>query len=188
MKKKLLNWIIFLLVILVDACKKDTGPYPMTLNERMKNSSGTVIATLNGKPWVSTLTNAAYWKDGKFGIVAEYYSNLDEDIFESLGISYIDYLKNFSKVRYQNAVTYEYENGDGPNALFSINDDDASLATYHIISDSIVNSYVEILNYDAATHEIQGKFQLSFYRTYTVESGVYDTVRLTNGAFNLKIN
>ena len=176
--------LAFVAIILLQSCKKNTAGYPMTLYERIKNSSGTVTARLNGKPWASTLTRAYYWQGG-VGIVAEHY--LNEDLHEAFSIDKINPLLEYNEIRYHNPVTYEYENADGVQALFGIVEGDADLADYTVIPDTMANNYVEITSYNEATREIKGRFQISFYRTYTVEKGVYDTVRLTDGVFNLKI-
>ena len=182
--KQFVLLLVISATILIQACKKDTGAYPMTLEERIKNSSGMVKATLNDKPWLSTVTRAYNW-NGRVGFVAQYY--LNDDLNEELSLSNINPLLQLHSIRYQNPATYEYGNAGGAEALFGIVEVDADIAAYHVIPDSLTNDYVEITSYNDVTHEIQGRFQISFYRTYSVDEGVYDTVRFTDGAFSLKI-
>ena len=184
MKNKRFILSAVMAIILLQACQKDTGSYPGTLEDKISHNTGTVTANLNGKPWVATVTRAYYSKKNKVGIAADYYIN--EDLHEALSIDKINPSLKYNGIHYSNPYTKGYE--DSTLAIFSIKEHDANIAEYSVIPDTMANNYVEITSYNDVTHEITGKFQVSFYRTYAVESNVYDTVRFTNGSFKLKMS
>jgi len=176
--------VAVIISLFIQSCEKDTGAYPGDLSDKVSHNTGAVFAKLNGKPWAATVARAHYWQGG-VSMVIEHY--LNEELHEALSLSYINPLLQKNAVRYHNPVTYEKGNVNGAEALFGISEDDAVVADYNVIPDSFANNYIEILSYNEAEREIQGRFQISFYLAGTVKNGVYDTVRLTDGVFSLKI-
>jgi hypothetical protein len=184
MNRHLLLSLTFVLVF-SQACKQDkTSDYPTPLEDRKQNSSGNVRAKINGKEWLSTLTTAYKYKDGRFGIAAYYHDK--NMITEQISIVNVPYFLHSSNIKYSTPNVKGYE--DSTYASFFINDDDANMADYSVVADNNVNNYIIIESYDAATKSVKGKFQIAFYKEHALpEVTKADTLRFTDGAFDLRI-
>ena len=182
MKKNLFVYC-FIIACSIQSCKKDNGSSPVSLGDRIKNSSGFIAAKVNGVQWTSSLATANYISEKKAGITGQKY--YDNYLHETISIEGLNLLSLYSGIYYSTPYVKGFE--DSTTALFSKNDDDAIFAEYNVLYDSSAHNYITIDDYNAATHEVKGRFQISFYLDYSAVESQPDTLHFTEGSFSITI-
>lgn len=162
-------------------------PKELTRKEKaLAENAGILTADLNGQNWVHTVTSATYipfdTPTFTFGV----------EVFEGdYGTQILDFwgIRLNKKVNVLHSFTVYSQDDEVPKGLFHNTDEDVPLTTYQIVEGTKDTSYVEIESYDPNTNQVSGNFKATFYREGgNLIPGFTDTLKFTNGKFNLKIS
>jgi len=172
-------------IVLAGCTPRDGTQYD--LNKGL--NSGASSALVNGRPYVSSITNARWENNfpGKFGLSLSVY--IDGFERQELAIVKIDPLLKsqhvYSDRLYIGNNQYQSLNTDLCNSLFFLSFYDEMENTYYLL-DSAKN-IVNIESYEQETGTIKGNFDLTFFRvdkiTHQQTQGFEDTLHFTSGKF-----
>jgi hypothetical protein len=174
------------------SCKKKSVD-PFSYEGLLKKNSGVLLASINGKPWMSNIVLASYGNDGKhISIHSAYFENGLER--QSLNFNSLDPTRSNQTI-YSNFIhtwgdNYISRNSDSLQAAFYLSQGDAEENSYQVI-DSGINNYFHIDSYNPATTEISGSFQVAMYRWKSNDKprtqGFPDTLRIADGKFSVRL-
>lgn len=186
--KKLL--ILGMSVITLAGCTPRDGTQ-YDLNKGL--NSGASYALVNGRPYISSITNAGWENNfpGKFGLSLSVYI----DGFERQELTIVKINPSVTnQLVYSNMINiggdkYQSLNTALCNAMFFLSFYDEAENTYYL-QDSARN-ILNIESYDKTTGAIKGSFDLTFFRvdrtTHPQTQGFGDTLHFTNGKFETVI-
>jgi hypothetical protein len=148
------------------SCKKKSVD-PFSYEGLLKKNSGVLLASINGKPWMSNIVLASYGNDGKhISIHSAYFENGLER--QSLNFNSLDPTRSNQTI-YSNFIhtwgdNYISRNSDSLQAAFYLSQGDA---------------------------EISGSFQVAMYRWKSNDKprtqGFPDTLRIADGKFSVRL-
>ncbi|RMG84698.1 MAG: hypothetical protein D6714_07390 [Bacteroidetes bacterium] len=180
MKNKII--LMFLALFVMASCKDKDMP---TEPDGIYFGSGS--ADLNGNHWEGDTRTKLFQScnNGMMNIVIDEYRNgvLKSDlIIQAVPLA-------------QGAFEMQKYKGEPCDSLAtsfntSIGDGDVAGNYYILLTNDTVQDWIEIVAFDDATMEFNGKFQASFYRDTTLpkfDQSLPDTLVFTNGTFNGKI-
>ncbi len=179
MKDKIILLILGLFV--VASCKDDDMP-----TEPDGIYFGTGAADLNGGEWEGdTRTKMAFQSNTHMLLNIDHIVN--KVLKGTLNFKYVplkagQYELKPSELNKEDTVSVAYNT--------RIGDGDVAGNYYILLTNDTVQDWIEIVAFDDATMEFNGKFQASFYRDTTLpkfDQSLPDTLVFTNGTFNGKV-
>lgn len=189
MKYKFLLVVPFIIIAGFSCKKKPKTPYDVA----KKDNTGNATVLINGKLWVGNVNAAA--RDNRPGrVIISLSLYIDGILRQDLSITGINPGIADQKI-YATLIpvgsSYKPRTGDSCLASFHLEQDDASENYYNILESSTVDNTVHIDSYEQAKAKIKGSFQMTLYRMNTdflpQSQGYPDTLRITNGSFDLGI-
>lgn len=176
---------IFLLIVLATigfftACKKDNIP---------DEYSGTATAKLNGIPWEAhvraTGNVPAYGNDIGLDI-----QTFDEKGYKETSLSFEKVPLGLNSYQLAGANWYFDEGSIGANYFTLEPGGDVNSDTYDLDTLATTN-YFEVLHYDSITHDIEVRFDATFYidpRYVKEDPNAPDTIHITEGRVSARVH
>jgi hypothetical protein len=183
-------FLSFCLSLLLSSCflfsgKKDPEPELPPATQEGRNTFGCYV---NGKAWVPegrknfyrsnlSLDIDTYSRGGYAGILA--YKYIPGSVNQQIAIT-VDSLPKYGEATYPFLCKLEGSNIDGGIAAFT---DNISKCEYYCMDEArIVSGFCRITRYDLNRRIIAGTFE------FTLAKPGCDTIRITEGRFDIKIN
>lgn len=175
-------YFLFLSLFFFISCGDDDLMPPV--EEEPSPYWGEISALKNGEPWTASIYATINDTHGAENWLHLIVSLFDETDIPREGLSFVKipigtgtYPVFFADIQ---------EDDGKAGALHSILDFDVLLAAYYPIERDSTN-VITISEYDEASGEVKGAFEVIFVVDWKSESSFPDTVRFTNGVFHTRI-
>jgi hypothetical protein len=176
---------IALFVLIFAACNKE----PQTPYDEVKDKSvGHITAYVDGKQWTSNFADiTSNKKDGRYNLGGSLYIN--GIVRQSISLINISISNPKRQLLYStfNENGYSDTRADSCIGSFDLSDHDVGEASFEVLEKTLTENYVQIENYNSSTKTVKGNFQMTVFTKEEPTQGFSDTLRITDGHFELTI-
>ena len=173
----------FSLLLLLSCNKKEVTPY----DDARDSNMGETTAMINGEKWLANVSYATYDAEkGKISLSLSLYSN--GIIRQHISVDNVKMTENitqdFSPLKDSLGYSINQNYRDSCSAIFFLQDHDVLESTYHIVPNSSSNN-ITLTHLNTKEKRASGTFNMHLYTTDNPAQGFDDTLRITEGKFDI---